>query len=275
MKKIFYETPGLFISISQKSGMFGTIIHNAGFTALNLNYFYKAFAVNDLEGAIQGIRSLGIKGCSVSMPFKEDVIKFLDNLDPLAKRAQSVNTIVNSKNHFNGYNTEVLGVEKCLKSFRNKKNKKILLLGAGGLARAVLVALENLNLKNVMLTNRTKKKGIQLSNRFNIDFIPWSDRNDCETDIIINTTSVGMYPAISKSPLTTRCINNSSVIMDAVANPQQTKLLELAKKSHKITISGLELAFFQGLEQFKLYTGKNPPIKKMQNAMNQFYGVKK
>ena len=79
MKKIFYETPGLFISISQKSGMFGTIIHNAGFTALNLNYFYKAFAVNDLEGAIQGIRSLGIKGCSVSMPFKEDVIKFLDN----------------------------------------------------------------------------------------------------------------------------------------------------------------------------------------------------
>ena len=78
MKKIFYETPGLFISISQKSGMFGTIIHNAGFTALNLNYFYKAFAVNDLEGAIQGIRSLGIKGCSVSMPFKEDVIKFLD-----------------------------------------------------------------------------------------------------------------------------------------------------------------------------------------------------
>ena len=84
-----------------------------------------------------------------------------------------------------------------------------------------------------------------------------------------------MYPAISKSPLTTRCINNSSVIMDAVANPQQTKLLELAKKSHKITISGLELAIFQGLEQFKLYTGKNPPIKKMQNAMNQFYGVKK
>ena len=121
MKKSRVGNYTLCISIAQKSGMFGTIIHNAGFKALKLNFMYKAFAINDLEGAINGVRALGIKGCSVSMPYKEKVIRYLDSLHPLAKRARAVNTIVNTDGYLTGYNTDILGVEECLKKFRNKK----------------------------------------------------------------------------------------------------------------------------------------------------------
>ena len=91
-----------------------------------------------------GVRSLGIKGCSISMPFKEKVISLIDELDPLAKQSKAVNTIVNNNGHLTGYNTDVLGIQNCLKSIKIEKNKKVLLLGAGGAARAILVALKNL-----------------------------------------------------------------------------------------------------------------------------------
>ncbi len=105
MKKNTQNNHILCISIAQKPGMFGTVVHNAGFKALKLNFMYKAFAINDLEGAIKGVRALGIRGCSVSMPFKENVMQYLDSLHPSAKRAKAVNTIVNKKGCLIGYNT--------------------------------------------------------------------------------------------------------------------------------------------------------------------------
>ena len=123
MRKNLVSSKVLCISIAQKPGMFGTIIHNAGFKALKLNFMYKAFAINDLEGAINGVRALGIKGCSVSMPYKEKVIPYLDSLHPLAERTRAVNTIVNTDGHLTGYNTDILGVEECLKKFKNNRRK--------------------------------------------------------------------------------------------------------------------------------------------------------
>ena len=98
-----------------------------------------------------------------------------------------------------------------------------------------------------------------------------SEKENIKADIIINTTSVGMYPNSSQTPISNSSIKNSKIIMDVISNPPETKLLRLAKRNKKIIINGLSLAFHQALAQFKLYTGKNPPIKKMQNAVNEFY----
>lgn len=259
------------ISIAQKSGMFGTIIHNTGYKTLGINFIYKAFATNDLKDAIKGVKALGIRGCSVSMPYKEKVIQYLDSLHPLAKRAKAVNTIVNDKGHLIGYNTDVLSVEECLKKLKRNKEFSVLILGAGGMSRATLVALENLKIKNIKLTNRTLKKGKNLAKEFDVEFIPWSKKENIKIDIIINTTSVGMYPNSSQTPISNNIIKNSKIVIDVISNPSESKLIKMAKKNKKTTITGLNLAFEQALGQFKLYTGKNPPRQEMQKAINKFY----
>lgn len=271
MKQKNTKSPTLCISIAKQSGMFGTIVHNAGYEALKLNFIYKAFSVTKLEDAIRGVKAFGIKGCSVSMPYKEKVIKYLDKLDPLAKKVGAVNTIVNDDNTLVGYNTDVIGVTECLKKFNKYKKEKILVIGAGGMARAVLVALENLKFSNIALTNRTKKNGINLINKFDFEYIPWMDKDKFKPNFIINATSIGMYPNSSMIPISKDVIKQSKIIVDVVTNPPETKLIKFAKRNDKIVISGLDLALHQALSQFKLYTGQNPPKTKMQKAINEFY----
>ena len=266
--------PTLCISVAEKPGKFGITVHNAGYRALGLNFMYKTFAINDIKGAIIGVRSLGIRGCSVSMPFKEKVIPFLDRLDPLAKKIGAVNTIVNDNGQLIGYNTDVIAVEKSLKPLQIKNDKDIIIFGAGGVSRAILVALKNLKLKNVTLTNRTKRKGEKLAKEFNVNFIQWSKRENVKADVIINATSIGMIPNIFSSPISKKKIKNSQIVMDVVVTPPKTKLIKIANKQGKITVDGLKLSLYQAFTQFKLYTGRNPPIQVMQKAATTLYEVK-
>jgi len=266
MKKNIFNETQLCISIAKRPGLYGTTIHNAGYQALGLDFFYKAFATNDLDGAIHGVRALGIRGCSVSMPFKEKVIPLLDQLDNLATKSKAVNTIVNENNHLIGYNTDVIGIKQCLQPLKIKKNKKILLLGSGGISRAFLVALENLKLNDITITNRTLKKGQILAKEFDVHFIKWSERNNFNADMIINATSVGMFPNDNLIPISENQIMNAEILMDVVASPANTKLIKFAKKCKKFTITGPELSFYQACEQFKLYTCKKPPILAMKKA---------
>jgi len=268
MKKHNFNDSQLCISIAERPGVYGITVHNAGYHALGLNFFYKAFGTNDVEGAIHGVRALGIRGCSVSMPFKEKVIPLLDKLDFLAEEAKAVNTIVNNKGCLTGYNTDVIGIKKCLQPLKIK-NKKILLLGSGGIARAFLVVLKNLKLNNITICNRTLKKGKTLAKEFDVNFVKWSERNNFDADMIINATSIGMLPHDNLLPISKNKITCTEIIMDVVASPSNTKLIKLAKKHKKITISGPELAFYQACEQFKLYTCKNPPILAMKKAANK------
>ena len=273
MKKIYAEKNELCISISKKPGMFGTIVHNAGYEALGLNFFYKAFKTDYLEDAIKGVRALQIRGCSVSMPYKEKVIQYLDELDLSAKQVKAVNTIVNNNGKLIGYNTDVFSLKKCLKKICKDKNEKILVLGAGGMTRAVLVALDYLKMKNITITNRTSSKGKKISKEFGLKFISWNKRNDNENDIIINSTSMGMYPTITQLPLSDNIIKKSNTVVDVISNPIQTKLIKLAIKYKKNTILGTDLAFEQAITQFKLYTGKKAPVLEMQRAVNEFYKI--
>ena len=266
--------PTLCISVAEKPGKFGITVHNAGYRALGLNFMYKTFAINDIKGAIIGVRSLGIRGCSVSMPFKEKVIPFLDRLDPLAKKIGAVNTIVNDNGQLIGYNTDVIAVEKSLKPLQIKNDNDIIIFGAGGVSRAILVALKNLKLKNITLTNRTKRKGERLAKEFNVNFIQWSKRENIKADVVINATSIGMTPNIFSSPISKKEIENSQIVMDVVVTPPKTKLIKIANKQGKITVDGLKLSLYQAFTQFKLYTGRNPPIQVMQKAANTLYKVK-
>ena len=262
----FHDAPTLCISIAKKPGKFGMTVHNAGYNALGLNFIYIPFSVNDINNTINGIRSLNIRGCSVSMPFKEKIIPLLDKLDPIAKRANAVNTIVNDKNCLIGYNTDVISVKKCLQPLNINKNKKIIILGSGGIAKAILVALKMLRFKNIIISNRTQKKGKKIAKENNIKFIKWSERNCFDANVIINATSIGMYPNYNQIPISEKSIKNSEIIMDVVASPINTKLIQLSKKYKIISVNGFELALYQACEQFKLYTGKNPPVDIMKKA---------
>ena len=268
------NNPTLCISVAEKPGKFGITVHNAGYRALGLNFMYKTFAIDDIRGVITGVRSLGIRGCSVSMPFKEKVIPFLDRLDPLAKKIGAVNTVVNDNGRLIGYNTDVIAVEKSLRPLQIKNDKDIIIFGAGGVSRAILVALKNLKLKNITVANRTTRKGERLAKEFNVNFIQWSKRENIKADVVINATSIGMAPNIFSSPISKKKIKNSQIVMDVVVTPPKTKLIKIANKQGKITVDGLKLSLYQAFTQFKLYTGRNPPIQVMQKAANTLYKVK-
>jgi len=262
------------ISVSKNPGKVGETIHNAGYKHLGLNFQYKAFSSNDISGVIKGVRALGIKGCSISMPFKEKVISLVDELDPLAKQSKAVNTIVNNNGHLIGYNTDVLGIKNCLKSIKIQKNKKILLLGAGGGARAILVALKNLKFKNIVLSNRTSKKGKQVAKDFDIEFIQWSKRSNIDAIIIINATPIGMHPNSNLLPISQKSIIHAKLIIDIVVKPPNTKLIKVANSKKIPTIDGTEMALNQAYEQFKLYTGKKAPKDIMQKALKKIMNKK-
>ena len=259
------------ISISENPGNFGKIVHNAGYKALGLNWIYIPFKVINLQDTIKGIRALGIRGCSVSMPFKETVIPFLDHLSPIAKKAKAVNTIVNDDGCLIGYNTDVLGIQKCLYPLKIKNNQKIIVLGSGGVARSVLVALQNLNLKNIVLTNRTSQRGKDLAREFKVDFTQWTKRQNIFADIIINATSIGMHSNTNILPISELQIRNSQIVMDVIVSSKNTKLIQVANKYKKITINGLDLALNQAYDQFKFYTGRNPPKHIMKKAAQEIF----
>tara|TARA_B100000678_G_scaffold271912_1_gene260970 strand:+ start:1223 stop:2050 length:828 start_codon:yes stop_codon:yes gene_type:complete len=267
------NNPTLCISVAQKPGKFGITVHNTGYQTLGLNYIYRAFAITDIKGTVDGIRSLGIRGCSVSMPFKEKVIPLLDRLDPLAKKIGAVNTIVNQNGHLIGYNTDVIAAQQSLQQLKIKNSDNIIIFGAGGVSRAILFALKNLKLKNITITNRTMSRGRKLAKEFNVDFVQWSKRENIHSDIIINATSIGMPPNISSSPISSNKIKNSKIVMDVVM-PPKTKLISLANKHQKITVDGLKLSLYQAFAQFKLYTGRNPPVQVMEKASKILYKVK-
>ena len=142
----------LCISLSSSPGKFGTIVHNAGYRSLGLDWSYVACATNDLKGSIQAIKTLGIRGCSVSMPFKEDVMKYLDKIDTVAKKIGAVNTIVNNKGKLTGYNTDYIGAKESLKLLKPTKKHHILVLGTGCASRSILFALHDLGFNQITIS---------------------------------------------------------------------------------------------------------------------------
>jgi shikimate dehydrogenase len=241
-------------------------MHNSAFEAKGVNARYVAFESSDLKGSIIGMRALGICGLSVTIPFKTAVIPHLDRLDPLAKAIGAVNTILNRNGRLTGYNTDGLGAMKALEAVMDLMGKRCLLVGAGGAARGIgFTALERG--MTLVAANRSKVRGRELAAFLKSPFIPLEEIAEVKADVLIQTTPVGMFPHENASPVPDPILQKGMVVMDAIYNPLETRLLKTAKRKGCRTISGLEMFIHQGAEQFRLWTGFNPPLDIMRNAV--------
>ena len=158
----------LCMSLAARPGNFGTRFHNFLYRELGLNFIYKAFTTRDLGSAISGIRALGIRGCAISMPFKEASIEYLDELDASAKGIRSVNTIVNTDGYLKGYNTDYTAVSKLLHSSEVPPGADFILLGSGGMAKAVVCALKDAGFANGLIVARNEVTGPALAQQYGL-----------------------------------------------------------------------------------------------------------
>jgi shikimate dehydrogenase len=254
-------------------------MHNAAFEKLGLDNIYVPFHVKsgELEDAINGAHAMGIRGLNVTIPHKTEVIKYLDYLDIAAGLIGAVNTIEFGENGAVGHNTDGIGAVRAIEEITSIKDKKILLLGAGGAARAISFQILMSGASSLVISNRTNEKAEELRDDLvekldpdvrviDLGFKLEKELND--VDILINTTSVGMYPNISQKPLVTAdTMHEGLIVYDIVYNPLKTGLLAEAEKAGAETISGVKMLMYQGVEAFKIWTGIEPPIEVFQNAL--------
>lgn len=262
------EKPEVCISISSSPGTFGETVHNSSYRFHNINFLYKAIKTKNLRSTVNSIRELNVRGCSVSMPFKEKIIKYLDKVDPLAKKVGAVNTILNTNKKLVGFNTDVYGASKALSHLKLKSTDSVLILGAGGVSRAIIVALKKMNIKKLTISNRHSNKSIKLGKLFKCDVENWNNRNDIKSDILINATSVGMLKS-KTAPININSIKNFKKIMDVVVSNTDTAIIKEAKRLNILNVSGIVMTFYQAAEQYKIYTGLKAPIKIMLSAYNK------
>ncbi|MGB9628722.1 MAG: shikimate dehydrogenase [Thermodesulfobacteriota bacterium] len=240
------------------------IIHNFMFRKMGLNSVYLAFEARDISKTLIGIRALGIRGLSVTIPFKTEVIPFLDKVDEVAEKIKAVNTIINEGGGLIGYNTDWLGAIKALEERVKLRNKKVLLLGAGGGARAIAFGLKERGCE-VLISNRTKDKGKRLAQEFG--FMAISSFEDIDVDILINATSVGMSPDDRESPFPKRFLKEGMTVMDIVYHPLNTKLLQEARQRGCKTIDGLQMLIHQAIAQFEIWTKRKLEVKKVKKDL--------
>ena len=235
------------------------VMHNAAFNAAGVNALYAAFETSDLKGSIDGMRALGICGMSVTIPFKTSVIPYLDELDSLAERIGAVNTVVNERGRLKGYNTDGLGAMKALEAKIDLAGKRCVLVGAGGAARGIGFMAREKGMK-LVVANRSMERGLALAEFLKCRFIPLERIRETKTDVLIQTTPVGMFPHENASPVPDDMLQEDMTVMDAIYNPLETHLLKSAHAMGCTTISGLEMFIHQGAEQFRLWTSLNPPV---------------
>ncbi len=248
------------------------IMHNIAFKKMGLNFVYLALKVDNLEDTLKGMRALNIRGFNVTIPYKIEVMKYLNGIDKTARRIGSVNTIVNNNSYLKGFNTDWLGAIKSIEEKTSIKGKKVVMLGAGGAARAVAFGIKNRK-GNLTILNRTVEKAEKLSKEVDCNFGGLDDLKHLSCDILINTTSVGMYPNKNLSLVEKNILKNVGFVFDVVYNPLKTKLLRDAEGVGCQIIGGIDMLVLQGAEAFELWTGKKPDIELMKEvAVKQLTG---
>ncbi|WP_167370083.1 shikimate 5-dehydrogenase [Gilliamella bombi] len=261
MARIINKDTTVCMSLSARPSNFGTRFHNYLYEKLHLNYLYKAFTTNNLKDAIYGIKALGIRGCAISMPYKEACIEFIDELDDSVKSIQSINTIVNTNHHLKAYNTDYIAVAKLIVENKIDNTTPFVLKGSGGMANAVIGAFYDAGFKNGIIAARNQQKGEALAKRYGYKWV--KDEQEIlphQAKLIINVTPIGMLGGIESEALAfpTTMIKNADIVFDVVALPVDTPMIKYAQKINKIIISGADVAVLQALEQFVLYTGVTP-----------------
>jgi shikimate dehydrogenase len=256
----------LCISLAGRPGNHGTRFHNFLYRELGLNYVYKAFTTQDVKAALGGVRALGIRGCSISMPFKEVCIPFLDEMDTSAAAIQAVNTIVNDGGRLRGYNTDYVAVLHLLERGRVDPRLAFGLRGSGGMAKAVAFALRDAGFRAGCIIARNETAGRSLARACGYERQP--KLGSTRTSILVNATPIGMTgsPEAAELSFTRDLIQTADTIFDVVADPPETPLIRQARKEGKQVITGAEVIALQALEQFVLYTGVRPADEQVKRA---------
>ncbi len=265
-------------SLSLHPVSIGAAMHRAGYEAIGASFVYVPFAVTeaDLPGALAGMRALGIRGLGVSMPFKLSVIPLLDRLDPVARRIGAVNTIVNDDGQLVGHNTDAWGAAHALSEALELEGKSVVVLGAGGAARAAVFAFCEAKMR-VHLANRTLEKARELARAaaregFSITVSDLGDLASHRPDAIVNCTSATMDEYGAESLVPEPMLSPDLVVMDIVYKPIHTRLLALAERAGARTVHGGRMLLHQAGRQFELYTGQAAPLEAMDAALQQAIG---
>ncbi len=237
----------------------GPLMHNAAFAEKGINAVYLAFLINDIKRGIDSVRELGIKGVSVTIPFKQSVISMLDEVDDFAIKIGAVNTIVNRNGILKGFNTDSDGAVAPLRKQCGIENKKVCILGAGGAARAVAFGIKREN-GIIFIVNRSENRGKLLAGQIEGEFCLPENIGEINPDIIINATPVGMTPKVGQSPVDSDIFKEHMIVMDIVYNPLQTKFLKDAENAGCTVIDGLSMFVNQGAAQFELFTESKAPL---------------
>ncbi len=255
----------LCMSLAARPGKFGTRFHNHLYERLGLDFVYKAFTTTDLKAAIGGVRALGIRGCAISMPFKEEVIPLIDGLMGSAAAIDSVNTIVNDDGRLTGYNTDYSAIVALLDRAGIDPATPFLLRGSGGMAKAVAAALRDRGHKTGSIIARNEATGRPLAELYGFSWA--AGDNGLAAPLIVNATPLGMNgPSSDKLAFPEDAIAASDVVFDVVALPVETPLMQAARRAGKRRISGAEVSVLQAVEQFALYTGIRPETALIEDA---------
>lgn len=260
------------------------IMHNDLFAFYQMDAHYHPFLVkkDDLKTVVEGLKAIGISGFNVTIPHKSDIIPLLDEVDELALSIGAVNTVVNKNGRFIGYNTDGPGFLRGLEPYISSlSGKKVLVIGAGGAAKAIYYTLAKNKPAIIDIANRTVHKAVEL-----IDTCPFETSSKALSleeagnqlgnyDLIIQTTMIGMSPKITDQPIELDHLAKNALVCDIIYNPLETLILLEAKKQGARTQTGLDMFVYQGALAFELWTGIFPDIQRMrENVLEQLGGAK-
>ena len=265
------------VSHSQSPAM-----HNRAFAEKGLPFAYAAFDVaeEDLPDAVAGIRALGLKGVNVTIPHKVAIMPMLDEIDPLAKRIGAVNTVVNEGGRLIGYNTDGMGYVRSLveETGIQLEQQVVTMLGAGGAARAVAFTLAERGVKQINIINRSREKAALLAEHVSA-IVPTKAVEQADgreaiaaSTLLINTTSIGMYPHVEDMPIPMEWLHSEMVVSDLIYNPLETRLLREARKLGAQVHSGVGMFVNQGALAFELWTKQSAPSELMRAVVLEQLG---
>ncbi|MFJ4220278.1 shikimate 5-dehydrogenase [Curtobacterium luteum] len=240
------------MSLAARPSNIGTRFHNFLYDELGLNFLYKAFTTTDLPGAVAGVRALGIRGCSVSMPFKEAIIPLVDVIEESAAAIQSVNTVVNDDGVLTASNTDYEAVASLLTSHDVDRVSRVLLRGSGGMAKAVTAAFRGAGFEHLTVVARNDDTGPALAAQYGYERV--ADERDA--DVLVNVTPLGMRGDDQDTlAFADARIAAAQTVFDVVAFPSETPLVRAGRAADKHVITGAEVIALQAARQFERYTG--------------------
>lgn len=262
------------------------VMQEAAFRALDLNWRYLNLEVlpEDLGAAVAGLRAMNFAGINCTIPHKVEVIQYLDDVAPDARLMGAVNTVRREGNRLIGENTDGKGFLRALRDDAgvDPAGKRFVVLGAGGAARAITVELALAGAAEIVIVNRTPSRALPLVELLNQNtptratFVAWEGAYAIPTgtDVLVNTTSIGLYPDVDAQPdVDYATIRPGMVVCDVIPNPPQTPFLRAAAARGARTLDGLGMLVYQGAIGFKMWTGHDAPVEVMRRALADVFGV--